>query len=276
MIDKGRLINNRYKIISLVGMGGMAMVYLAWDTLCEREVVVKTVRDELSNDENSVRRFHKEVEFGCLLKHPNIVKMYDAGEENGTYFMIMEYIKGKTLNSFIKKRVALNLKETIGIMLQITSAIAYLHDIYIIHGDIKPLNILILEDGRIKIIDFGFATSLNNDEINYSNPVIGSIHYLSPEQVCGVSPTIKSDIYSLGIIMFELLAGHVPFKGNNAIEIAIQHMKAPIPSICSINSTIPQSIENIILKSTAKNPRNRYNSVHDIFNDLKVAFDSII
>lgn len=268
MITKGELIDNRYKIIKAIGEGGMANVYLAWDTILEREVAVKILRGDLAGDEKFVRRFQREANSASSLRHPNIVEMYDVGEDNGKYFIVMEYVNGRTLKSLIKKRGALNLTEAIDIMLQLTSGIACAHDSYIIHRDIKPQNVLILEDGRVKITDFGIAMALNSNELTQTNSVMGSVHYLPPEQASGSGSTIKSDIYSLGILMYELLTGKVPFKGDNAVEIAIKHMKDSIPSVCEFNPSIPQSVENIVLKACAKNPRNRYDSVTDMYNDL--------
>ena len=242
MINKGELIDNRYKIIKSIGEGGMANVYLAWDTILEREVAVKILRGDLADDEKFVRRFQREANSASSLRHPNIVEVYDVGEDNGRYFIIMEYVNGKTLKSLIKRRGPLNLTEAIDIMLQLASGIACAHDSYIIHRDIKPQNVMILEDGRVKITDFGIAMALNSNELTQTNSVMGSVHYLPPEQASGSGSTIKSDIYSLGILMFELLTGKVPFKGDNAVEIAIKHMKEPIPSVCKINPDIPQSV----------------------------------
>ena len=275
MIIKGELIDNRYKIIKSIGEGGMANVYLAWDTILEREVAVKVLRGDLADDEKFVRRFQREANSASSLRHPNIVEMYDVGEDNGKYFIVMEYVDGKTLKSLIKKRGALNLNEAIDIMMQLASGIACAHDSYIIHRDIKPQNVMILEDGRVKITDFGIAMALNSNELTQTNSVMGSVHYLPPEQASGSGSTIKSDIYSLGILMFELLTGKVPFKGDNAVEIAIKHMKDPIPSVCSINASIPQSVENIILKACAKNPKNRYDSVSEMYEDLKTCLDPL-
>ena len=269
MINKGELIDNRYKIIRSIGEGGMANVYLAWDTILEREVAVKILRGDLADDEKFIRRFQREANSASSLKHPNIVEMYDVGEDQGKYFIVMEYVDGKTLKSLIKKRGALNLTEAIDIMLQLASGIACAHDSYIIHRDIKPQNVMILEDGRVKITDFGIAMALNSNELTQTNSVMGSVHYLPPEQASGSGSTIKSDIYSLGILMFELLTGKVPFKGENAVEIAIKHMKDQIPSVCNINNEIPQSVENIVLKSCAKNPKNRYDSISEMYEDLK-------
>lgn len=273
MIIKGELIDNRYKIIKSIGEGGMANVYLAWDTILEREVAVKVLRGDLSDDEKFIRRFKREANSASSLKHPNIVEIYDVGEDNGKYFIVMEYVNGKTLKSLIKKRGVLNINEAIDIMLQLTSGIACAHDSYIIHRDIKPQNVMILEDGRVKITDFGIAMALNSNELTQTNSVMGSVHYLPPEQASGSGSTIKSDIYSLGILMFELLTGKVPFKGDNAVEIAIKHMKDPIPSVREFNSSIPQSVENIVLRACAKNPKNRYSSASEMYEDLKTCLN---
>ena len=271
MINKGQMLAGRYQIISTIGEGGMANVYLAHDTILNREVAVKVLRGDLADDEKFVRRFQREAISASSLIHPNIVEMYDVGEDNGNYYIVMEYINGRTLKSLIKKRGALTLPEVIDIMLQLTSAIACAHDSYIIHRDIKPQNVLILEDGRVKITDFGIATALNSNELTQTNSVMGSVHYLPPEQANGSGATIKSDIYSLGILMFELLTGKIPFKGDNAVEIAIKHMKEPIPSVRKINPDIPQSIENVILKACAKNTKNRYDNVKEMYDDIKNA-----
>ena len=275
MVIKGQLIDNRYKIIRSIGEGGMANVYLAYDTILEREVAVKILRGDLADDEKFVRRFQREANAASSLKHPNIVEMYDVGEDDGKYFIVMEYINGKTLKSLVKKRGALTLSEVNDIMLQLTSAVACAHDSYIIHRDIKPQNVMILEDGRVKITDFGIAMALNSNELTQTNSVMGSVHYLPPEQANGSGSTIKSDIYSLGILMFELLTGKLPFKGENAVEIAIKQMKEPIPSVIETNPNIPQSVENIILRACAKNPRNRYDSAAEMYEDIKTSLDPL-
>lgn len=271
MITRGQKINDRYQIIRTIGEGGMANVYLAHDLILDRDVAVKILRGDLANDEKFVRRFQREAISASSLTHPNIVGMYDVGEDDGKYFIVMEYIEGKTLKSLIKRRGSLTLSEVIDIMLQLTSGIACAHDSYIIHRDIKPQNVLILDDGTVKITDFGIAMALNSNELTQTNSVMGSVHYLPPEQANGNGSTIKSDIYSLGILMYELLIGKLPFKGDNAVEIAIKQMKNPIPSVCEINPEIPQSIENIILKACAKNPKNRYENVREMHNDIKTA-----
>ena len=271
MITRGDKINDRYQIIKTIGEGGMANVYLAVDTILNRNVAVKVLRGDLADDEKFVRRFQREALSASKLAHPNIVEMYDVGEDNGNYYIVMEYIDGKTLKNLIKKRGALTLPEVIDIMTQLTSGLMCAHDSYIIHRDIKPQNILILEDGRVKITDFGIAMALNSNELTQTNSVMGSVHYLPPEQANGSGSTIKSDVYSLGILMYELLTGKLPFKGDNAVEIAIKQMKEPIPSICKQNPDIPQSIENIVLKACAKNPKNRYESIKEMYDDIKNA-----
>ena len=273
MVIKGQLIDNRYKIIRTIGEGGMANVYLAYDTILEREVAVKILRGDLADDEKFVRRFQREANAASSLKHPNIVEMYDVGEDDGKYFIVMEFINGKTLKSLVKKRGALTIDEVIDIMLQLTSAVACAHDSYIIHRDIKPQNVMILEDGRVKITDFGIAMALNSNELTQTNSVMGSVHYLPPEQANGSGSTIKSDIYSLGILMFELLTGKLPFKGENAVEIAIKQMKEPIPSVIDIDPRIPQSVENVILRACAKNPKNRYDSAAEMYEDIKTSLN---
>ena len=207
MIVKGQKINDRYEIIRVIGEGGMANVYLANDTILNRKVAVKVLRGDLANDEKFVRRFQREALSASSLNHPNIVEMYDVGEDDGNYFIVMEYIDGKTLKNLIKKRGALTAAEVVDIMLQLTSAMSCAHDSYIIHRDIKPQNVMILDDGRVKITDFGIAIASNASELTQTNSVMGSVHYLPPEQANGAGATAKSDIYSLGILMFELLTG---------------------------------------------------------------------
>ena len=273
VIVKGQRINGRYEILRTIGEGGMANVYLAYDVILNRNVAVKILRGDLANDEKFVRRFQREAIAASSLTHPNIVEMYDVGVDDGNYFIVMEYIDGITLKSLIKKRGALTLKETIDIMLQITSAIACAHDSYIIHRDIKPQNVMILDDGVAKITDFGIAMAMKSAELTQTNTVMGSVHYLPPEQANGKGSTVKSDIYSLGIMMYEMLIGKVPFKGENAVEIAMKQINEAIPSVCRQNPDIPQSVENIILKATAKNPKNRYDSVNEMHDDLLHALD---
>ena len=268
MVIKGQKINDRYEILQTIGEGGMANVYLAKDPILERNVAIKVLRGDLANDEKFVRRFQREALSASSLSHPNIVEIYDVGEDNGNYYIVMEYIPGKNLKQLLKKRGSLTVHEVVDIMLQITSAMSVAHDSMIIHRDLKPQNILIMEDGGVKITDFGIAMALNATQLTQTNSAMGSVHYFPPEQANGKGATLKSDVYSLGIMMFELLTGELPFRGENAVEIALKHLKEPIPEIRSINPNIPQSVENIIIKATAKNQKNRYNNANEMHEDL--------
>ena len=273
MIMKGQKISDRYQIIKSIGEGGMANVYLAYDTILDRKVAVKVLRGDLSNDEKFVRRFQREALAASSLTHPNIVEVYDVGEDNGEYYIVMEYIEGKHLKNLLKKRGKLTLSEAVDIMLQITDGMAAAHDSYIIHRDIKPQNIMILENGLVKITDFGIAMAMNATQLTQTNSVMGSVHYLPPEQASGQGSTLQSDIYSMGIVMYELLTGELPFKGDNAVEIALKHLKEPIPDIREKIPNVPNSIYNIIKRATAKNPKNRYNDAREMHEDLLTCLD---
>ena len=274
MITKGQKINDRYKIVKTIGEGGMANVYLAIDEILNREVAVKILRGDLAEDDKFVRRFQREAISASSLNHPNIVEVYDVGEDDGSYFIVMEYINGVTLKNLVKKRGKLSLVEVVDIMKQLTSGIACAHKNNIIHRDIKPQNVMILDDGKIKITDFGIATALNSIEMTQTNSVMGSVHYLPPEQASGKATTFKSDIYSLGILMYELLTGTIPFKGETAVEVAMKQLKEDLPSIVKKNPEIPQSVENILMRACAKNPLNRYESVEEMRHDIKVCLDA--
>ncbi len=273
MITKGQKINERYEIIRAIGEGGMANVYLGYDTILDRNVAIKILRGDLSGDEKFVRRFQREALSASSLAHPNIVEMYDVGEDDGLYYIVMEYVDGKTVKQLLKKRGNLTISETIDIMLQLTDGMSHAHDSYIVHRDLKPQNIMIKDDGQIKITDFGIAMALNSTQLTQTNSVMGSVHYLPPEQASGKGSTIKSDIYSMGIIFYELLSGSLPFRGDNAVEIALKHMRDPLPSLRDDNPAIPQSIENIIKRATAKNPKNRYDDARSMYEDLLTAMD---
>ena len=211
MIQKGQKINDRYQIIKSIGEGGMANVYLAFDTILERNVAVKVLRGDLANDEKFVRRFQREALSASSLSHPNIVEVYDVGEDDGIYYIVMEYIEGKHLKQLLKRRGKLTLEEAVDIMLQVTDGMAHAHDSYIIHRDIKPQNIMILENGLVKITDFGIAMALNSTQLTQTNSVMGSVHYIPPEQASGKGCTIQSDVYSMGILFYELLTGTLPY-----------------------------------------------------------------
>lgn len=273
MIMKGQKISDRYQIIKSIGEGGMANVYLAYDTILDRNVAIKVLRGDLANDEKFVRRFQREALAASSLSNPNIVEVYDVGEDNGEYYIVMEYIEGKHLKQLLKKRGKLTVSEAVDIVSQITEGLSVAHDSYIIHRDIKPQNIMILENGLVKIADFGIAMAMNSTQLTQTNSVMGSVHYLPPEQASGKGATLQSDIYSIGILFYELLTGKLPFKGENAVEIALKHLKEKIPSVKDEIPSIPQSVENIIIKATAKNPKNRYADAREMHEDLKTCLD---
>lgn len=273
MIAKGQKISDRYQIIKSIGEGGMANVYLAYDTILERNVAVKVLRGDLANDEKFVRRFQREALQASSLSHPNIVEVYDVGEDNGEYYIVMEYVEGKHLKVLLKKRGKLTIPEVVDIMIQVTSGLTVAHDSYIIHRDIKPQNIMILDNGLVKLTDFGIALAMNSTQLTQTNSVMGSVHYLPPEGASGKGATLQSDIYSLGILMYELLTGKLPFRGETAVEIALKQLKEPMPSIRKEIPDIPQSIENIILRATAKNPKNRYADAREMHDDLLTCLD---
>ncbi len=273
MIMKGQKISDRYQVIKSIGEGGMANVYLAYDTILDRNVAVKVLRGDLANDEKFVRRFQREALAASSLSNPNIVEVYDVGEDNGEYYIVMEYIEGKHLKQLLKKRGKLTVGEAVDIVMQITDGLSVAHDSYIIHRDIKPQNIMILENGLVKITDFGIAMAMNSTQLTQTNSVMGSVHYLPPEQASGKGATLQSDIYSIGILFYELLTGKLPFKGENAVEIALKHLKEPLPSVREEDPDIPQSVENIIIKATAKNPKNRYSDAREMHEDLKTCLE---
>lgn len=274
MIMKGQKISDRYQIIKSIGEGGMANVYLAYDTILDRNVAVKVLRGDLATDEKFVRRFQREALSASSLSHPNIVEVYDVGEDNGQYYIVMEYIEGKHLKELLKKRNKLTIPEVIDIMLQISDGLSVAHDSYIIHRDIKPQNIMIQENGVVKITDFGIAMAMNAAQLTQTNSVMGSVHYLPPEQANGNGSTLQSDIYSMGILMYELLTGKLPYKGDNAVEIALKHLKESLPPIKEELPEIPQSIANIVKKATAKNPKNRYEDAREFHEDLLTCMDN--
>jgi len=272
MIGK-RISGGRYKILSTIGGGGMANVYLAHDMILDRDVAVKMLRLDFANDDEFIRRFHREAQSATSLAHPNIVSIYDVGEDDNLYYIVMEYVEGQTLKQYIQQKAPVPVEKTLDIMKQLTSAISHAHQNHIIHRDIKPHNILMDDLGNVKITDFGIAMALSATSITQTNSVLGSVHYLSPEQARGGMANKKSDIYSLGIVMFELLTGRLPFSGESAVSIALKHLQSETPSLKRWNPTIPQSVENIVLKATAKDPFHRYNDVYDMEEDLRSALD---
>ncbi|KAF0824458.1 Serine/threonine protein kinase PrkC, regulator of stationary phase [Cytobacillus firmus] len=273
MMIKGRRLSGRYKIIDMIGGGGMANVYLAHDMILDRDVAVKVLRMDFAEDEEFIRRFHREAQSATSLAHPNIVNIYDVGEEDTIYYIVMEYVDGQTLKQYIQQNSPIRIDDALEILKQLTSAISHAHQNHIIHRDIKPHNILIDRHGNVKITDFGIAMALSATSITQTNSVLGSVHYLSPEQARGGMANRKSDIYSLGIVMFELLTGRLPFSGESAVSIALKHLQSETPSLKRWNPSIPQSVENIVLKATAKDPFHRYDSVEEMEEDIRTALE---
>ncbi|WP_181348855.1 Stk1 family PASTA domain-containing Ser/Thr kinase [Thalassobacillus sp. CUG 92003] len=268
-----RLLNDRYLIDNMIGGGGMANVYHARDKILDRDVAIKVLRLEYGDDEEFIARFHREAHSATSLSHANIVNIYDVGEEDDIYYMVMEYVDGLTLKQYIQQNSPISVEEALDIMRQITSAISHAHDNGIVHRDIKPQNILIDHYGHAKVTDFGIAMALSATALTQTNSVLGSVHYLSPEQARGGMATKKSDIYSLGIVLFELLTGRLPFSGESPVSIALKHLQHDTPSLKRWNPDTPQSVENIVLKATAKDPFHRYESVSEMEEAIEVAFD---
>lgn len=273
MINKGYLLGDRYRIIDTLGEGGMANVYLAEDIILQRKVAVKILRLDLQKEPQTLARFQREALATSELSHPNIVMVLDVGTDHGLPYMVMEYVDGPDLKEYIRTNSPLNLGNIIKIMDQILSAMSLAHKHNVIHRDLKPQNILMDKHGNIKIADFGIAVALNQNSVTQTNSAIGSVHYMSPEQTRGGLVTKQSDIYSLGIILYELITGNVPFNGDSAVSIALKHAQEPIPSIRKQDPNIPQPLENVVLKATAKDPRDRYNSAKEMKDDLDTSLE---
>ena len=269
----GYELNHRYKIIKSLGEGGMANVYLAHDLVLDRDVSVKLLRLDLRDDPSTKRRFEREAMAATQLNDPHIVGIYDVGEEHGIQYMVMEYVKGTDLKTYIHDHYPIPLPQVIDIMEQVLSAVQTAHANGIIHRDLKPQNILIDENKNIKITDFGIAMAASQNSMTQTNSLLGSVHYLSPEQARGSIATPQSDIYSLGIILFELLTGQVPFEGETAVSIALKHFRDEIPSVRRFNPQIPQSLENVVYRATAKHPCDRYHDVAAMAAELQTALD---
>lgn len=269
----GHLLSDRYRIKSRIGGGGMANVYLGYDIILKRDVAIKVLRPEFANDPEFIERFDREAQAATSLSHPNIVSIYDVGEEDNILYIVMEYVDGPTLKEYVMKNGPLQVEEALDIMEQLTSAIQHAHETGLIHRDIKPQNVLIDRNGKVKITDFGIAVALSATALTQTNSVLGSVHYLSPEQARGGKATKLSDIYSLGIVFYELLTGQLPFTGQSPVSIALKHLQDDTPSVRKLNPSIPQSVENIILQSTAKDPFYRYSSVAEMQDAIVVALN---
>lgn len=268
MIEIGRKLNGRYHIIGNIGSGGMANVYLAHDLILNRDVAVKVLRFDFQEDTVAIRRFQREALAVSELVHPNIVSIYDVGEEDGLQYIVMEYVKGMDLKKYIKTNYPIPYARVVDIIEQILSAVALAHDQRIIHRDLKPQNILMDEDSNIKIADFGIAIALSETSITQTNTMLGSVHYLSPEQARGSMATNQSDIYAVGVILYEMLTGNVPFDGESAVTIALKHFQEDIPPVRMFDKNVPQSLENVVLHATAKDPANRYKTAQEMSEDL--------
>lgn len=269
MLEKGNFINNRYEIINPVGAGGMSDVYKAKDHKLNRNVAIKVLKSEYSKDKNFVSKFRVEAQSAASLIHPNIVNVYDVGEDDGLYYIVMELIEGITLKKYIEKKGKLSFRETISIAIQIANGIECAHNNQIVHRDIKPQNILISREGKVKVTDFGIARAASANTINGN--AMGSVHYISPEQAGGQYVDEKSDIYSLGITMFEMYTGRVPFDGESTVSIALKHIQSNVPSVREYVPTVPVSIEKIILKCTQNKADRRYPKISLLISDLKRA-----
>jgi len=265
----GNPLGGRYEILERIGGGGMALVYKGHDLLLNRKVAVKVLRQQYVHDEEFIQRFRREAQSAASLSHPNVVSIYDVGQEDETHYIVMEYIEGKTLNELIKERAPLQVEEAIHIASQICDALEHAHQNGIIHRDIKPHNILIGRNGRVKVTDFGIARAATSSTITQTGSVVGSVHYFSPEHAKGTQAGKNSDLYSLGIVLYQMLTGKLPFHGESPISVALKHLQEDVESPRSVNPLIPQSVENLIMKSLRKRPEERYQSATDMHQDLE-------
>ncbi len=271
----GKVLSNRYKLLEEIGTGGMAVVYKSIDTLLNRTVAVKILREQYASDSNFVRHFRKEAQAVASLSHPNIVSIYDVGEYKGIHYLVMEYIEGSNLKEIIKSEGPLDFKKSIKITIQICDALEHAHSNKVIHRDIKPHNILITPKGQVKVTDFGIARAVTEATITYTGTMIGSVHYISPEQARGKITDFKSDIYSAGIVLFEMLTGKVPFTGDSPIAVALKHIQEDLPSIKNMNPNVPDNLITVVEKSLNKNPEERFNNAGEMRNTLVNVFHEI-
>ncbi|MEK5236778.1 Stk1 family PASTA domain-containing Ser/Thr kinase [Paenibacillus sp. FSL L8-0470] len=265
----GHELGGRYQVIERIGGGGMALVYRAHDILLNRNVAIKVLRNQFVHDEEFIRRFRREAQSAASLSHPNVVSIYDVGQEDEVHYIVMEYIEGKNLNEIIKERAPLQVDESVRIASQICDALDHAHQNQIIHRDIKPHNILIGRNGRVKVTDFGIARAVTSTTITQTGSVVGSVHYFSPEHAKGVTTGEKSDLYSLGIVLYQMLTGVLPFLGESPISVALKHLQEEFEEPRLLNPLIPQSVENVILRSMRKNPEERYQSAKQMLQDLE-------
>lgn len=267
----GHELGGRYEILTRVGGGGMALVYKAQDLLLGRNVAIKILRQQFVHDEEFIRRFRREAQSAASLSHPNVVSIYDVGQEQDIHYIVMEYVEGQNLNEYIKDKAPLQVDEAIHIATQICDALDHAHQNEIIHRDIKPHNILIGNNGRVKVTDFGIARAVTSSTITQTGSVLGSVHYFSPEHAKGITAGAKSDLYSLGIVLYQMLTARLPFLGESPISVALKHLQDEFEEPRVVNPLIPQSVENIILKSMRKNPQDRYQNAKEMMADLETA-----
>ncbi|WP_062307182.1 Stk1 family PASTA domain-containing Ser/Thr kinase [Alicyclobacillus sendaiensis] len=268
-----RVLGGRYRLEQKIGEGGMAEVYRAIDTLLDRMVAVKMLRSQYAEDEEFVRRFRQEAQAAARLSHPNIVNVYDVGVEDGQQYIVMEYVDGPTLKDVIVERAPLPVEDVIRISKQICSALQHAHELNVVHRDIKPHNILLTKSGQVKVADFGIARAATGQTIarRQATTVLGSVHYFSPEQARGAPTDAKSDIYSLGVVMYEMLTGKLPFEGDSPVSVALKHLRDPFVEPRQLNKDIPQSVENIVLRCLVKEPEGRYPNMAAVMADLDTA-----
>ncbi|HEM6403408.1 TPA: Stk1 family PASTA domain-containing Ser/Thr kinase [Streptococcus suis] len=272
MIQIGKIFAGRYRIVRQIGRGGMADVYLARDLILDgEEVAVKVLRTNYQTDQIAIQRFQREARAMAELDHPNIVRISDIGEEDGQQYLAMEYVNGLDLKRYIKENAPLSNDVAVRIMGQILLAMRMAHTRGIVHRDLKPQNVLLTSNGVAKVTDFGIAVAFAETSLTQTNSMLGSVHYLSPEQARGSKATIQSDIYAMGIILFEMLTGRIPYDGDSAVTIALQHFQKPLPSVREENANVPQALENVVLKATAKKLNERYKSVAEMYADLASA-----
>ena len=269
---KGILLDNRYRIVDKIGVGGMADVYLGEDTLLGRQVAIKVLHANFANDDEFVTRFKREAQAAGKLNHPNIVNMYDVGFDQDLHYIIMEYVDGETLKEYITRHGRLSIDEAVKFTIAIAEGLEHAHTMGIVHCDIKPHNVIITRTGRVKVTDFGIARAMNaTNTVMYTNSILGSAHYLSPEQASGKPVDGNTDIYSLGVVLYEMLTGKVPFEGETPIAVALKHVREKVAPPTRYNPSIPPLLEAVVMKALSKNPADRFDSISDMISDLRLS-----
>ena len=269
---KGILLDNRYRIVDKIGVGGMADVYLGEDTLLGRQAAIKVLHANFANDDEFVTRFKREAQAAGKLNHPNIVNMYDVGFDQNLHYIVMEYVDGETLKEYITRHGRLSIDEAVKFTISIAEGLEHAHTMGIVHCDIKPHNVIITRTGRVKVTDFGIARAMNaTNTVMYTNSILGSAHYLSPEQASGKPVDGNTDIYSLGVVLYEMLTGRVPFEGETPIAVALKHVREKVAPPTRYNPSIPPLLEAVVMKALSKNPADRFDSISDMISDLRLS-----